>query len=31
MNGALVNVDGGARHMRYPDIIGGVERLLSGG
>lgn len=31
MNGALVSVDGGARTKRYPDIIGGVERLLAGG
>lgn len=31
MNGALVTVDGGARTKRYPDIIGGVERLLAGG
>lgn len=31
MNGALVSVDGGARTKRYPDIIGGVERMLSPG
>ncbi len=29
MNGALVSVDGGARTMRYPDIIAGVERLMT--
>jgi NAD(P)-dependent dehydrogenase (short-subunit alcohol dehydrogenase family) len=31
MNGALVSVDGGARTQRYPDIIGGVERMMAGG
>jgi NAD(P)-dependent dehydrogenase (short-subunit alcohol dehydrogenase family) len=31
MNGALVSVDGGARLQRYPDIIGSVERMLTGG
>lgn len=30
MNGALVPVDGGARTMRYPDVIAGVERLMGG-
>lgn len=30
VNGALLNVDGGARHKRYPDIIGAVERMMSG-
>lgn len=30
MNGALVPVDGGARTMRYPDVIAGVERMMEG-
>jgi len=28
VNGALLSVDGGARTKRYPDIIGGIERLM---
>jgi NAD(P)-dependent dehydrogenase (short-subunit alcohol dehydrogenase family) len=31
VNGALLSVDGGARTKRYPDIIGGVERLMAPG
>jgi NAD(P)-dependent dehydrogenase (short-subunit alcohol dehydrogenase family) len=31
MNGSLVSVDGGARTRRYPDVVAGIDRLMSGG